>query len=274
MPPRGRKITKRNTALTAVTTAATTAATTIQNHHIMPPRGRKTTKRNTALTAVTTAATTAASTATAAAAATGAATATAAGAAAINPSTRLGIPPIVGIPIPNLQICLAIPTQAARMEHDLLQTVGSCGFHVGITRRCSNPHLPLRMCGHDFCRHKAHHLCQIDWEVMKCYEEAWSVVGWLSVGRRSVGCRSVVHRTSSDAGVGPSSVGCRSVVGWLVVGRSYIVRHRMREGLTILHLRKEDTRMGEGWIIFLYNNQPKFAYTCGEDIDVGFAGAQ
>jgi hypothetical protein len=79
MPPRGRKITKRNTALTAVTTAATTAATTIQNHHIMPPRGRKTTKRNTALTAVTTAATTAASTATAAAA------------AAINPSTRLGI---------------------------------------------------------------------------------------------------------------------------------------------------------------------------------------
>ena len=29
--------------------------------------------------------------------------------------------------------------------------------------------------------------------------------------------------------------------------------------------------MGEGWIIFLYNNQPKFAYTCGEDIDVGFA---
>ena len=56
------------------------------------------------------------------------------------------------------------------------------------------------MCGHDFCRHKAHHLCQIDWEVMKCYEEAWSVVGWLSVGRRLVGCRSVVHRTSSDAG--------------------------------------------------------------------------
>jgi len=57
----------------------------------MPPRGRKTTKRNTALTAVTTAATTAASTATAAAEPTGAATATAAGAAAINPSTRLGI---------------------------------------------------------------------------------------------------------------------------------------------------------------------------------------
>ena len=41
-----------------------------------------------------------------------------------------------------------------------------------------------------------------------------------------------------------------------------------------MHLRKEDKRRGEGWIIFLYNNQPKFAYTCGEDIDVGFAGAQ
>ena len=54
---------------------------TSKNHHIMPPRGRKTTKCNTALTAVTTAATTAATTATAAAAteATGAATATAAG---------------------------------------------------------------------------------------------------------------------------------------------------------------------------------------------------
>jgi hypothetical protein len=80
------------------------------------------------------------------------------------------------------------------------------------------------MCGHDFCRHKAHHLCQIDWEVMKCYEEAWSVVGWLSVGRRSVGCRSVVHRTSSDAGVGPSSVGCR-LVGCRLVGCRSVV-HR------------------------------------------------
>ena len=48
-----------------------------------------------------------------------------------------------------------------------------------------------------------------------------SLVGWLSVGRTS---------TSSDVGVGPSSVGCRSVVGRLVVGRSYIVRHLMREG--------------------------------------------
>ena len=37
-----------------------------------------------------------------------------------------------------------------------------------------------------------------------------------------------------------------------------------------MHLRKEDKRRREGWIILLYNNQPKFAYTCGEGIDVGF----
>ena len=41
-----------------------------------------------------------------------------------------------------------------------------------------------------------------------------------------------------------------------------------------MHLRKEDKRRGEGWIIFLYNNQPKFAYTCGEDIDVPFLQLQ
>jgi hypothetical protein len=36
-------------------------------------------------------------------------------------SKRMNIPPVVGIPNPNLQICLATPSKSERMLHDANQ---------------------------------------------------------------------------------------------------------------------------------------------------------
>ena len=151
-------------------------ATPTQNHHIIMLTRQKnktsgtsrkrTTAAKDALTAAKDASMAAASAAASAATAALAAkaTSTKSTASAKNPpegclttaATRLGIPPIVGIPNPNL----------------LNSDVGTCDYRVGGTNHCSNPTLPLKSCGGDgLCRIKVHHLCQIEWEVKNGYEE-------------------------------------------------------------------------------------------------------
>ena len=80
-------------------------------------------------------------------------------------ATRLGIPPIVGIPNPNL-------LNSAPPDFDDDKFVGTCDYHVGGTSHCSHPTLQLKNCGGDgLCRIKVHHLCQIEWELKNGYEE-------------------------------------------------------------------------------------------------------
>ncbi len=117
-------------------------ATPTQNHHIiMPPRRKNNTLSGTSARKCTTAAkdtATAAATAAvlaATAASAAEATSTNSTASAQNPplgcltsaAARLGIPPIVGIPNPNLQNLAKPP------DFDNGKFVGSCNYHVGET---------------------------------------------------------------------------------------------------------------------------------------------
>jgi len=81
-------------------------------------------------------------------------------------AARMGIPPIVEIPTPNL------PNNSAKPpDFNEGKFVGSCDYHVSGTYACSYLPLPLKNCGDGLCRIKVHHLCQLDWEGRNGFKE-------------------------------------------------------------------------------------------------------
>jgi hypothetical protein len=83
----------------------------------------------------------------------------------------------IGINIMQLPIRLATTCEdaAAMANNDSAKFIGCCPYHLNMgfnaSMSCSHPNLQLKNCGYDNCHVQVHHLCQVEWEAAKGFEE-------------------------------------------------------------------------------------------------------
>ena len=86
-------------------------------------------------------------------------------------ASRLGVN-IMQLPIRLATTCDNV---AAMANDDNAKFIGCCPYHLNMgfnaSMSCSHPNLQLKNCGYHNCHVQVHHLCQVEWEAAKGFEE-------------------------------------------------------------------------------------------------------
>jgi hypothetical protein len=89
-------------------------------------------------------------------------------------ASRLGVD-IMQLPI---RLATTYDNAAAMANLDDGKFIGSCPYYLnmGYSQLCSHPNLQMKKCGFHNCQVCVHHLCQVEWEADKGFEETTIIV--------------------------------------------------------------------------------------------------